>query len=207
MIYAKNIFSRVGAVLFIVAVTMGLSAVTAVTTYAQDATARQQTASVPTPTPMNVDPGYRLGTGDTVHITVFGESDLSGDYPIDGTGTIRMPLIGQVKAAGLTIPALENSIQTKLAAGYLHDPKISAVVTNYRPFYIIGEVNKPGEYPYASGMNVLTAVALAGGFTYRADDTDVDIRHKGSTKEISVPADPSSKIEPGDIITVSERFF
>ncbi|MBU6472732.1 MAG: polysaccharide export protein [Alphaproteobacteria bacterium] len=156
---------------------------------------------------MNPDPAYRLGTGDTVHVTVFGESDLSGDYPIDGTGVMRLPLIGQIRAAGLTIPALENSIQAKLAEGYLRDPKVSAQVTNYRPFYIIGEVNKPGEYPYVNGMNVLTAVALAGGFTYRADDSDVDIRHKGSDKEVSVPVDPSSKVDPGDIITVSERFF
>ena len=156
---------------------------------------------------MTADPGYRLGTGDTVQITVFGETDLSGSYPIDGSGVMRMPLIGQVKAAGLTISALENSIQAKLAAGYLRDPKVSAVVTNYRPFYIIGEVNKPGEYPYASGMNVLTAVALAGGFTYRADDSEVDIRHKGSTAETTVPANQTSKVEPGDIITVSERFF
>ena len=156
---------------------------------------------------MTADPGYRLGTGDTVQITVFGETDLSGTYPIDGTGVMRMPLIGQIRAAGLTIPELENTIQAKLAAGYLRDPKVSAEVTTYRPFYIIGEVNKPGEYPYASGMNVLTAVALAGGFTYRADDSEVDIRHKGSAKEITVPANQTSKIEPGDIITVSERFF
>lgn len=205
MIYPKKIFNRAGMFFLSVAVTMALSAITTGTAYAGDATVRQQTASVPSP--MTADPGYRLGTGDTIHVTVFGETDLSGDYPIDGTGIMRMPLIGQLKAAGLTISALENAIQAKLAAGYLRDPKISAEVTSYRPFYIIGEVNKPGEYPYASGMNVLTAVALAGGFTYRADDTDVDIRHKGSTKEISVPADPSSKVEPGDIITVSERFF
>ena len=205
MICLKSVFEFARVFLLIAAVTMGLSAITTGMAYAGNATARQQTASVPPP--MTADPGYRLGTGDTVHVTVFGETDLSGDYPIDGTGIMRMPLIGQVRAAGLTISALENTIQTKLSAGYLRDPKISAEVTSYRPFYIIGEVNKPGEYPYASGMNVLTAVALAGGFTYRADDTDVDIRHKGSTKEISVPADPSSKIEPGDIITVSERFF
>ncbi|MDE3114584.1 MAG: polysaccharide export protein [Pseudomonadota bacterium] len=205
MSYINNVLSRVGVLLVAMAVVSSFVTIAATAAYAASATSQATVGAAPSR--VTADPGYRLGTGDTVHITVFGETDLTGDYSIDGTGDMRMPLIGQIKAAGLTIPDLENAIQAKLASGYLRDPKISAVVTNYRPFYIIGEVNKPGEYPYASGMNVLTAVALAGGFTYRADDTDVDIRHKGSTKEISVPADQTSKIEPGDIITVSERFF
>ena len=150
---------------------------------------------------------YTLGTGDKVHVTVFGETDLSGDYDVDGSGYMRLPLIGQVKAAGLTVTELENTIQTRLASGYLKNPRVSAEVTNYRPFYILGEVNKPGQYPYASGMNVLRAVALAGGFTYRADESDVYIRHKGSNKEVSVPANQSSVVEPGDVIRVTERFF
>lgn len=202
MICARKDIDR--AIILLAAAVVAVICVFAVAgeAYAADKT------QIPAGTPrMNPDPAYRLGTGDTVHVTVFGESDLSGDYPIDGTGVMRLPLIGQIRAAGLTIPALENSIQAKLAEGYLRDPKVSAQVTNYRPFYIIGEVNKPGEYPYVNGMNVLTAVALAGGFTYRADDSDVDIRHKGSDKEVSVPVDPSSKVDPGDIITVSERFF
>ncbi len=205
MSYINNVLSRAGVLLVAMAVVSSFVAIAATAAYAASATSQATVGAAPSR--VTADPGYRLGTGDTVHITVFGETDLTGDYSIDGTGDMRMPLIGQIKAAGLTIPDLENAIQAKLASGYLRDPKISAVVTNYRPFYIIGEVNKPGEYPYASGMNVLTAVALAGGFTYRADDSDVDIRHKGSTKEISVPADQTSKIEPGDIITVSERFF
>ena len=205
MSYINNVLGRVGVLLVAMAVVSSFVAIAATAAYAASATSQPAVGAAPSR--VTADPGYRLGTGDTVHITVFGETDLTGDYSIDGTGDMRMPLIGQIRAAGLTIPDLENAIQAKLASGYLRDPKISAVVTNYRPFYIIGEVNKPGEYPYASGMNVLTAVALAGGFTYRADDTDVDIRHKGSTKEISVPADQTSKIEPGDIITVSERFF
>lgn len=162
------------------------------------------TAAAPT---TSADPGYQLDTGDKVHLTVFGEPDLSGDYDVDGSGYLRLPLIGQIHAAGLTLVQVEDRLQRKLASGYLKDPKVSAVVINYRPFYIIGEVNKPGEYPYASGMNVLTAVALAGGFTYRADDSDVYIRHKGSTDEVSEPADQTTRIKPGDIIRVAERFF
>lgn len=153
------------------------------------------------------DTGYRLDTGDRLHIIVFGEPDLSGDYDVDGSGYIRLPLVGQLKTAGLTLVEVEDKLQSKLAAGYLKNPKISVDVINYRPFYIIGEVNKPGEYSYASGMNVLTAVALAGGFTYRADDSDVYIRHKGSTDEVSEPADQTTQVKPGDIIRVAERFF
>lgn len=153
------------------------------------------------------DTSYQLDTGDKVHVTIFGETDLSGDYDVDGSGYIRLPLVGQIQAAGLTLLQVEDKVQRKLSSGYLKDPKVSIEVINYRPFYIIGEVNKPGEYPYASGMNVLTAVAVAGGFTYRADDSDVYIRHKGSTEEVSETADQTTKIKPGDIIRVAERFF
>jgi protein involved in polysaccharide export with SLBB domain len=148
-----------------------------------------------------------LGTGDQLRITVYGENDLSGDYNVDDSGYVRLPLIGQIKVTGLTLPQLEDQIRDKLAAGYLKDPRVSAEVTNYRPFYIIGAVNRPGEHPYVSGMNVLTAVALAGGFTYRADDSDVYIRRKGSSKEKSVPANQTTVVDPGDIIRVPERFF
>ncbi len=160
-----------------------------------------------TRTQVPADASYQLDTGDKVHLTVFGEPDLSGDYDVDGSGNLRLPLIGQIEAAGLTLAQVEDKLQRKLASGYLKDPKVNVEVINYRPFYIIGEVNKPGEYPYASGMNVLTAVAVAGGFTYRADDSDVYIRHKGSKEEVSQPADQTTRIKPGDIIRVAERFF
>ena len=150
---------------------------------------------------------YQLGAGDKVRIIVYGEDDLGGEYQVDGGGQIRLPLIGQVDAGGQSIHQLENDIKTKLDNGYLKDARVSAEVINYRPFYIIGEVNKPGEYPYVSGMTVLNAVALAGGYTYRANDTDVYIRRNGSTDEISMPADQSTKINPGDFIRVRERFF
>jgi protein involved in polysaccharide export with SLBB domain len=153
------------------------------------------------------DPGYRVGTGDQLHVTVYNETDLSGDYNVDDGGYLRLPLIGQIKVAGLTLVELENVIAGKYGAGYLKSPKISAQVTSYRPFYIIGEVNKPGQYSYVNGMNVLTAVALAGGYTYRADDSSVYVRRNGATEEESVPADQTTTIKPGDIIRVSERFF
>jgi protein involved in polysaccharide export with SLBB domain len=154
-----------------------------------------------------VDPGYVLGVGDKVHIAVYGESDLTGDYEVGSTGELHLPLIGNLKVSGLTLGQVEDQLRAKLSVGYLKDPRVSAEVINYRPFYIIGEVNKPGEYPYVNGMNILTAVALAGGYTYRADDSSVHIRRKGVAKEFSEPADQTTPVEPGDIIRVAERFF
>ena len=116
---------------------------------------------------------YELGSGDKVRITVFGETDLSGEYDVDGSGNVRLPLVGQVRAAGLSLHDFEAQIADTLRHGYLRDPKVSVEVTAYRPFYIIGEVTKPGQYPYVNGMTALNAVALAGGYTYRADDSDV----------------------------------
>jgi polysaccharide export outer membrane protein len=151
--------------------------------------------------------GYRLGSGDKLRVTVYGEEDLSGEFEVDGSGTVRMPLVGQVPAAGLTLRQFESGVADKLAQGYLKSPRVSAEVVNYRPFFILGEVNKPGEYPYVNGMNVVTAVAVAGGFTYRADEDDVYVRRGGQTDEQELPADANTKVYPGDIIRVTERFF
>ena len=156
--------------------------------------------------PATADAGYRLGTGDKVRVIVYGEEDLSGEFQVDGSGFIRLPLIGQVTAAGRTVRDFEGDVTTKLAGGYLKSPRVSVEVTNYRPFFILGEVNKPGEYPYVNGMNVVTAVALAGGYTYRADESDVYVRRNGQPEK-EVPADERTQIQPGDIVRVAERFF
>ena len=153
------------------------------------------------------DENYRLGSGDKIKVTVYGEDDLGGEVIVDGTGQVQLPLIGQVKAAGLTIHEFVAEVQSALGAKYLRDPKVSAQIENYRPFYIIGEVNKPGEYPYENGLNALGAVALAGGYTYRANDSDVYIRRNGSTKEEVLPANAATRIYPGDIVRVAERIF
>jgi polysaccharide export outer membrane protein len=152
-------------------------------------------------------PDYKLGTGDKIRIIVYGEDDLGGEFEVDGSGFVRLPLIGQVPAAGFTIRDFEAEVTAQLADGYVNNPRVSADVVAYRPFFIIGEVNKPGQYPYQNDMNLLTAVALAGGYTYRADDTDIYIRRSGSTDEKEYPADATTKIQPGDIIRVSERYF
>jgi polysaccharide export outer membrane protein len=150
---------------------------------------------------------YRLGPGDKLRVIVFGEEDLSGEFVVDGSGYIRLPLVGQVQAANRTVYEFERDVETKLKDGYLKAPRVSAEVMNYRPFYIIGEVGKPGEYPYVNGMSVLNAVALAGGYTYRANERNVYLRRYGDSREQSVPADETTKVYPGDIIRVVERFF
>lgn len=150
---------------------------------------------------------YKLDTGDKVKVTVYGEDDLSGEFEVDGSGNVRLPLIGQVKAAGLSVRDFEASVAAALAKGYLVNPKVNVEVATYRPFTILGEVNKPGEYPYEAGMTVLNAVALGGGYTYRADEDEVYIRRKGSTEEVKLPADDRTPVYPGDTVRVDERIF
>lgn len=153
------------------------------------------------------DPAYMLDAGDKVRVIVFGEMDLGGEYEVDGSGFVRLPLIGQIRAAGLEVHEFENSMKSALEKGYLKNARVSVEVINYRPFYILGQVNKPGEYPYVNGMSVLSAVALAGGYTYRANEWNVYIRRRGAEEQALAPADQVTKVQPGDIITVRERFF
>lgn len=164
------------------------------------------TAPVPSVGPQ--DQNYKLGSGDKLRMIVYGENDLGGEYLIDGGGYVQLPLLGQVRASGMTIHDFEGAVGNKFVSeGYLKDPRVSVEVENYRPFYIMGEVRAPGQYPYVNGMNALNAVALAGGYTYRADDSTVYVRRNGSSKEEKDPADQTTKIHPGDIIRVDERIF
>lgn len=163
-----------------------------------------------TPSPsaaMRFQEAYRLGVGDKLRIIVFGEPDLSGEFEVDSTGVISLPLIGEVRAHGQTLRELEKNVQAKLREGYLRDPRVSAEVINFRPFTIIGEVNEPGEYPYRSGMSVLNAVAAAKGYTYRANTDRVYITRTGSSAEVPMPATNDVQVMPGDIIRIPERFF
>ena len=164
------------------------------------------TAPVPAAAGTN-DDNYKLGTGDKLKVTVYGEDDLSGEVIVDGAGQVQLPLVGQVNAGGLTVHQFVAEVTNFLGSKYLRDPKVSVSIENYRPFYIMGEVNKPGEYPYENNLNVLGAVALAGGYTYRADSDDVYIRRDGTTKEVQLPATALTQINPGDIVRVPERIF
>lgn len=150
---------------------------------------------------------YTLSSGDQVRITVFGQADLSGQFEVDGAGTVSMPLIGQVNVEGLTVPQLENRISELLADGYLINPQVSAEVANYRPFYILGEVRNPGEYPYTNGLTVMEAVASAGGFTYRARKSIVYVRGADAGAEESVALTATTPVRPGDTLRIGERIF
>jgi polysaccharide export outer membrane protein len=150
---------------------------------------------------------YHLGAGDKLRIIVFGEESLTGEFFVSGGGKIAFPLIGDVDAVGLTIPELQAAIGAKLSDGYLKQPRVSAEVLNYRPFYILGEVMKPGEYPYTNGLTVLNAVATASGFTYRADTHKVYIKRAATETENQSPLTPVTPVLPGDTIRIGERLF
>jgi protein involved in polysaccharide export with SLBB domain len=150
---------------------------------------------------------YRLGTGDKVRVTVYDETDLSGEFEVDATGYVRLPLIGPVKAGGRTAYQLEGAVEQSLMDGYLNNPRVSVEVTTYRPFYIIGQVSKPGQYPYTNNMSALDAVGVAGGFTEHAVESTLYIRHEGETREAEVPADETVKIRPGDVVRVDQTPF
>ena len=150
---------------------------------------------------------YRLGPGDEIRITVFGHPDLSGEYEVDGMGRLALPLIQEVIADGLTLRKLEQVITKKLKPDFLINPKVSVDVLNYRPFYIIGEVKKPGSYAYVNGMTIVNAIAIAGGYTYRAKENDVLIIRAGDTNREKNSVDHNAVVLPGDVIEVPERFF
>jgi polysaccharide export outer membrane protein len=150
---------------------------------------------------------YRLGAGDRVKVTVFNEPDLSGEFEIDGTGHSSLPLIGPVQVDGLTLAEAEQAIRAKVR-DYVKEPRVSLEVLNYRPFYILGEVNLPGSYRYVNGMSVLTAVAMGGGFSYRADKQDIRITRKSREGAVTkMKGDVTTPVLPGDVVEVGERFF
>lgn len=150
---------------------------------------------------------YRLGPGDKIRLTVFGEEKLSGDFTVSGSGKLSLPLIGEVDVGGSTLPEAQKLIGNRFGSGYVRQPRVSAEVVEYRPFYILGEVNKPGQYPFRVGLTVHQAVATAQGFTYRANTRRVLIKRDGSDREVEVRLSASTAVEPGDTIRIKERFW
>lgn len=146
---------------------------------------------------------YRFGPGDKLRVTVFGAEDLSGEFSVGDNGAVSMPLIGDVKASGFTPQELASELQQKLAHGYLNDPRVAIQAMVYRPFYIYGEVTKPGEYPYVSGMSVRNAIATGGGYSYRANENYVVVTRQNKDYQ----ATGASHIMAGDVIRVPERYF
>jgi polysaccharide export outer membrane protein len=168
-----------------------------------------ETAAMPRDLPRGNDPSYQyhLGPADKIRIITYNEASLTGEFVVSGSGTVSLPLVGEIHAQGLTTGQLQDAIQNSLKNGYITDPKVSVEVLNYRPFYILGEVTKPGEYPFVNGLTVLNAVATANGFTYRADTHRVFIKRANDTAEHEVDLTTTTPVQPGDTIRIKERLF
>jgi len=150
----------------------------------------------------------RLGPNDRVRITVFGQPTLTGEYSLDGNGVLAFPLIGNVPASGSTTAELQRTIAAKLSPDYLVNPNVSAEIVTRRPFYVIGEVLKPGNYPYVTDLTAINAVAMAGGFTRRARKSDFYIRRIGPDGTmVRIEANAGTVLQPGDTLEVRERMF
>lgn len=152
---------------------------------------------------------YVLGPGDRVRITVYGEDRLSGEYVITSTGELSFPLIGNVRVSGISVADLQALVRTRLASGYLNDPRVTAEMLTFRPFYVLGEVARPGQYPYVDGLTVQQAIATAGGYTYRAKRSLIYLRgpQQGSEQRVDLKKEPLKTVGPGDTIRIGERFF
>ncbi len=150
---------------------------------------------------------YQLATGDRLRVIVFGQDNLSNVYAVDSQGRISMPLIGAVDATGRTTQQLERAIEARLRGGFLREPKVSVEVDAYRPFFILGEVTASGQYPFVNGMTIQTAVAIAGGFTPRADRHVAVISRHVNGEFVTAKAPITQPVMPGDTITIRERWF
>lgn len=179
---------------------LGFSAIASCSTGAASADPQAQPAAA------GALDGYRLGSGDEIKVTVFGEPDLSGPLTVDGQGAITMSLIGQIEVKNLNLKEVSQAIETKLKEGWLREPRVTAEMTKGRPYYILGEVNRAGEYPYTSGLTVMNAIAAAGDFTYRADRKKIVVTG-GDGVEREIKLTPTTPVKPGDRIRVRERFF
>lgn len=151
---------------------------------------------------------YRLGPGDKLRITIYNEPALTGEYTVTTAGAIAFPLIGNVGARGTSLASLQEALRRKLADGYVKDPRISVEMLNYRPYYILGEVTKPGEYPYSFNLKIVQAIAAAGGYTYRSNKRKVFLTRADDSRERKIDLRAQSiTVLPGDTIRVGERYF
>jgi len=150
---------------------------------------------------------YRLGIGDKVKVTIFGEAELSGQYEVDPSGNLAMPLVGDIPAKGRSPVDLRQALVERYSGGFLKSPKISVEVASYRPFYVHGEVRNGGEFGFKPGLTFRDAIALAGGYTYRAQEDHVLLIRDGETAPMKIGMSSRSLVMPGDNIRVPERFF
>lgn len=150
---------------------------------------------------------YRLGPGDEMRIVVFGQEQMTGQFIVGAGGAVVFPLVGDVPARGLTINEFNESLVARLREGYVRQPSVTVEVTKYRPFYILGEVQQPGTYPFSAGLTVMRAVATAGGFSYRANSRRVFIQHSDEASESAYELTSSTPVQPGDTVRIPERRF
>jgi polysaccharide export outer membrane protein len=153
------------------------------------------------------DPAYRLDAGDRLRVVVYGQEGLTNSYAVDAGGSITMPLIGAVSARGRTPAELAAAIAARLRNGYIREPYVAAEVEAYRPFFILGEVAAPGQYPFVPNMSVESAVAIAGGFSPRAKRDRVTITHTDARGTVRVTVPLGTPLSPGDTVVVGERWF
>jgi polysaccharide biosynthesis/export protein len=159
------------------------------------------------PMPAAHDAAYRLDAGDKLRVVVYGQEGLTNTYAIDAGGSITMPLIGSVPARGRTPAGLASEITAKLRNGYIREPSVAVEIEAYRPFFILGEVAAPGQYPYVPNMSVESAVAIAGGFSPRARRDRVTLTHTDNSGSMRVVVPLGTALSPGDTVLVGERWF
>jgi polysaccharide export outer membrane protein len=161
----------------------------------------------PVPVAQIPDTAYRLDAGDRLRIVVYGQDGLTNTYSVDAAGSITMPLIGAVRARGLTTAELARAVAARLRQGFIREPFVAAEVEQYRPFFILGEVAAPGQYPYVPNMTIEAAIAIASGFSPRASRGSVVLSRNtpGGPMRVTVPV--GTPLSPGDTVTVKERWF
>jgi polysaccharide export outer membrane protein len=159
------------------------------------------------PMPVRHDAAYHLDAGDRLRVVVYGQEGLTNTYAVSAGGSITMPLIGPVPARGRTTAGLAAEISAKLRRGFIREPSVAVEIEAYRPFFILGEVAAPGQYPYVPNMTVESAVAIAGGFSPRARRDSVTVTHTDASGPARFVVPPGSPISPGDTVMVSERWF
>jgi polysaccharide export outer membrane protein len=161
----------------------------------------------PAPQALDINESYKLDSGDRLRINVYGQPDVSGEFEVDTSGNISYPLLGPVVAKGETITALARTITERLDADFIADPRVNVEVVNFRPFFILGEVNAPGQYPYAAGLTVRQAVALAGGYTRRASSSGIELIRQDPGGAVTYEVAEDSLVMPGDTLEIPRRFF
>ena len=195
------LFRQILSLAFALQICVGVAGCDTLSIFDAPGISERSTGSI-TPRPIH------LQSGEKVRVVVFGEDKLNGDYEIDPVGMITVPLVGSIQAAGLTKQELEQALKQKLRKDQiLRNPVVTVDVAAFRPFYVLGEVEKPGQYAFNNGLNVMSAVAVAGGYTYRASKSRVLVQRAGEKTFTAYALSPDVQIFPGDLISVPERYF